>query len=151
MRTLYSWCLSKTQKEFYYEQYFVQCHHNKLIRSGSKGRPHTDQNFLDSMQFLGKFCKIICSNPPPPGGLVPPPPMGNPGSLPANGGLTGEPRLSKRAGANPGDRYINLSKPLLKTAWIWKKLDCEGALAKGVPTLVPPMRPQIVYNTWCVW
>ena len=49
---------------------------------GSKGggRPPTAQNFLDFMQFLGKFDKIVCWRPPPRGSA--PPPTGNPGSAP---------------------------------------------------------------------
>ena len=42
----------------------------------------TVQNFLDFMQFFGKFDKIVCWCPPR--GLVPPP-TGNPGSAPVCG------------------------------------------------------------------
>ena len=44
------------------------------------GHPPMAQNFLNFMQFFGKFDKIICWRLPE--GLVPPP-TGNPGSAPA--------------------------------------------------------------------
>ena len=45
--------------------------------------PPMVQNFLDFMQFFGKFDKIVCWHPPR--GLAPPP-TGNPGSAPRGGG-----------------------------------------------------------------
>ena len=56
------------------------------IQGGRPRRaPPTAQNFLNFMQFLGKFDKIVCWHPLPPRGSVPPvpPPTGNPGSTPA--------------------------------------------------------------------
>ena len=41
---------------------------------------HTDQSFLNFMQFFDKSGKFVCWRPPP-GGLAPPP-TGNPGSAP---------------------------------------------------------------------
>ena len=49
---------------------------------GSKGEgapPPRGQNFLNFMQFFGKFGKIICGRPP---GELALPPMRNPGSAP---------------------------------------------------------------------
>ena len=53
-----------------------------ILSGGFKGRPppHTDQNFLNFMQFLGKIWQI-CMLASPPGGMAPPP-TGNPGSSP---------------------------------------------------------------------
>ena len=56
-----------------------------MCSGGSKGgapgaHPPTVQNFLNFMQFLGKFIKIIGRRPLP-GGLTPPP-TENPGSAP---------------------------------------------------------------------
>ena len=63
-----------------------ESHSATLTSGGSKGgvparAPPTDQNFLDFMQFFGKFDKIVCWRPPR---WLAPPPMGNPGSAPAD-------------------------------------------------------------------
>ena len=47
---------------------------------GSKWGAHTDQNFLNFMQFFRKFGKFVCWWSPPEGLAFPP--TGNPGSTP---------------------------------------------------------------------
>ena len=49
----------------------------------SRGRPPTDQNFLNFMQFFGKIWQICMLVPPPEG--VAPPPTRNPGYTPGGG------------------------------------------------------------------
>ena len=44
--------------------------------------PPTTQNFLNSMQVVRKFAKIVCLRPPPYNRGLAPPPTGNPGSAP---------------------------------------------------------------------
>ena len=85
------------------------------VSGGSKearGTPHVDPNSFNFMQFLGKFCKIVCWHPP--GGLAPPP-QGGPASATA--------RVLNYVGIQDTDwcakiHFPNASREPLTQTWI---------------------------------
>ena len=92
---------------------------------GFRGRlrrapPPTAQNFLDFMQFFGKFDKIVCWRPPR--GSAPPP-TGNPGSAPGGVYVKGA-CMQERCPLKWAVRILLectlFGMILLKTAWKWK-------------------------------